>query len=308
MEEINYSIEGTVFNLQRYSIHDGPGIRTIVFLKGCPLACRWCSNPESQNRQPELLFNAQVCIRCGRCISACSRGALSLQNPDRVERSRCSGCGKCQSACLNGALERKGDLRTVEWTMEQLKKDSTYYRRSGGGVTLSGGEPLLQPEFAAQLLKACHALGWNTAIETTLFASEAALRQVLPHVDHALVDIKHMDPEQHQAYTGQRNEMILENARLAAELAPVTIRVPLIPGFNVNDGSDKVIREICEFAKTLKNVREVHLLPYHTYGENKYRLTGREYGMPQTESIPAETIAYLKAAAESCGLICAVGG
>ncbi len=308
MNEINYEATGTVFNLQRYSIHDGPGIRTIVFLKGCPLSCKWCSNPESQRSNPELMFNQVVCRKCGRCVRACSIGAISMNNPERIDRSKCTGCGKCVSACFNDALEQKGQKRSVQELISELKKDATYFRRSGGGVTLSGGEPLMQPEFAAELLKGCQARGWNTAIETTLFASEEALQKVLPFVNHALVDMKHSDSIIHQKYTGQSNEIILKNIRLATEITEVTIRVPLIPGFNVNNMDDTVIQEICSFAKSLNKVKEIHLLPYHTYGESKYGLTGREYEMKSVAGIDEETVNYLKDIVEKNGFICQIGG
>ena len=307
--DINYETQGTVFNIQRYSIHDGPGIRTIVFLKGCPLSCRWCSNPESQTRAAEMIFNQMDCTGCGRCVSACNIGAISMENPQRIDRSICTGCGKCQSACIYEALEQKGEQMTVAQVMEQLKKDSSYYRRSGGGITLSGGEPLVQSEFAAQLLKACQAQGWHTAVETTVFAPEEAIRKVFPYVDLALIDIKSTNDRQHREYTGCSNEIILKNAVLAAELTKVTVRIPVIPGFNTDPGDPAgEIRKICGYAKSLNNVDMIHLLPYHTYGENKYQLTGRQYQMKGTGFLSDREQEHLKQVVEAEGFACMIGG
>ncbi|MGL6200132.1 MAG: glycyl-radical enzyme activating protein [Lachnospiraceae bacterium] len=307
--DINYEAQGTVFNIQRYSIHDGPGIRTIVFLKGCPLSCRWCSNPESQKRSAEMVFNQMNCVGCGRCVSACGIGAISMANPQRIDRNFCTGCGKCQSACLYDGLELKGELMTVAQVVEQLKKDSSYYRRSDGGITLSGGEPLVQSEFAAQLLMACQTQGWHTAIETTVYAPEEALRRVLPYVDLALIDIKSTNNQRHQEYTGCSNEIILKNAVLASQLTKATVRIPVIPGFNSDpDNPAGEIREICRYAKKLNQVDAIHLLPYHNYGENKYQLTGRQYQMKGTGFLGTEEQELLKQVVEAEGFTCMIGG
>lgn len=305
MDVINYDLQGTVFNIQRYSLHDGPGIRTIVFLKGCPLSCKWCSNPESQNPKPELIFNRESCIGCGRCERACSLGAIKLDDPDRIDRTVCTGCGKCQEACVAGALEKKGQRMTVAEVICELKKDAINFRRSGGGITLSGGEPLGQSDFAAELLKACQAQGWHTAMETTMFASEQAVRKVMPYLDLALMDVKMMNDTAHLKYTGQSNVPIHRNAGIAAQMTQVVIRVPLIP--NVNNSADE-IRSICSYAKKLRGIRTIHLLPYHTYGENKYGLLGKNYEMRGVGDMKTEEAANLQKVVEQEGFRCIIGG
>lgn len=305
MSAIRYEQDGIVFDIQRYSIHDGPGIRTIVFLKGCPLACRWCSNPESQRPDPVLMFQKSSCVKCGRCIQACKQGALSFDNPGFVDRSRCTNCGACAEVCLTGALTLKGRRMTVWHVVQELQKDAINYRRSGGGITLSGGEPLVQSDFALELLKACRERGWTTAMETTGCAPKEVIERVMPHVDHALVDLKCIDPAVHQAQTGMPNRQLLENALRIASITSTVVRVPLVPGVNA---TVPAIEAIGRFAKLMPGVGTVHLLPYHTYGENKYELLGRDYPMGDTPAVPAETVAALKAVIEGLGLTCVIGG
>ena len=305
MKEIEYEKEGVVFDIQRYSIHDGPGIRTIVFLKGCPLACQWCCNPESQDPKPSVMFSKASCVKCGKCIQACPNGAISPNNPGLIDRSRCTGCGACAEVCLPGALTMKGRSMTVWQVMQELQKDATNYRRSGGGVTLSGGEPLVQSEFALELLKACKEKGWSTAMETTGHAPKEVVERVMPYVDHALVDIKAVDPKVHESRTGVTNRLILENAIRISMLTSTVVRVPLISGLNADKES---IEAIGKFAKLMPGVNAVHLLPYHTYGENKYELLGRQYTMIGTTPVPAETVDALKGLVEGMGLRCVIGG
>jgi len=305
MSDIKYDQEGTVFDIQRYSIHDGPGIRTIVFLKGCPLSCRWCCNPESQAPQPTILYQDSSCIHCGRCLEACKYGALSRDNPGFVDRSRCVSCGACAEACPTDALTLKGKRMTVWEVMQELQKDATNYRRSGGGITLSGGEPLGQPDFSRELLKACLEKGWNTAMETTGHAPKEVVQDVIPYVTHALVDLKSIDPAVHRANTGVDNRLILENALRIASLTQAVVRVPTVSGVNADPAS---IEAIARFAQRMPGVDTIHLLPYHTYGENKYKLLNREYPMGDTPALPKETVASLKAVVEGFGLTCVIGG
>lgn len=302
---IDYSAVGTVFNIQRYSIHDGPGIRTIAFLKGCPLSCLWCCNPESQNPKPEVMFQASLCIHCGKCLKACKFGALDPQNPGFIDHKKCVACGECVNVCPAGALTMKGQRMTVQQVIQELKRDEINYRRSGGGITLSGGEPLLQSGFATELLKASQAKGWHTAIETTAFASAEAIEKVFPYIDLALLDLKSLDNEIHKRVTGVSNAIILKNARRISEITQTVVRVPTIPQVNA---SPEGIRAICEFVLTLHQVTTVHLLPYHTYGENKYGLLGRDYPMDPETSISEEQIGELKKIVESYGLQCMIGG
>ena len=248
-----YDQIGRIFDIQRFSIHDGPGIRTIVFLKGCYLRCRWCCNPESQEYG-------------------------------------------IQQLTMNGTTKTVGQDITVRELMEDLEKDEVYYRRSGGGITLSGGEAMAQPDFAEAILRACHDRGFNTAIETTAFADREVVARLIPHIDHVMMDIKHMDSVKHRAFTGQPNEKILDNARYIAEHAShLVIRVPVSPGFNDTPAE---IAEIARFAESLPGVHELHLLPYHRLGQDKYDGLGREYTLAHLTPPSAAHMQELKEAAE----------
>lgn len=305
MDTIDYGAEGIVFNIQRFSVHDGPGVRTIVFLKGCPLSCKWCSNPESQSRHPIVMYDPSSCLHCGRCMDACARGAINPANKYWIDRDKCGNCGKCAAVCPAGALVLKGKTMTVEEVIRELGKDATVFRRSGGGVTLSGGEPLMQSRFSAEILKACHMKGWHTAVETTGFGSESDIYTLFPQVDLVLMDIKSVDNEKHSEFIGASNELILKNAKLIAKTAKTVVRVPVIPGFN---NTDRDIKNICKFAKTLPCVNTVHLLPYHTYGQNKYALLGRQYEIPEIKSPSEDEMKHLKDIAENEGFRCVIGG
>ncbi|ABD86739.1 glycyl-radical enzyme activating protein [Rhodopseudomonas palustris] len=306
MSEIKYEQEGIVFDIQRYSIHDGPGIRTIVFLKGCPLACRWCSNPESQKAEPSLFFQKANCVKCGKCKEVCPTGAISPENPAFIDRSKCISCGTCANVCAYGALTMKGRSMTVWQVMQELQKDATNYRRSGGGITLSGGEPLVQSDFALELLKACKDKGWSTAMETTGNVPQEVVERVMPYVDHALVDLKSIDPAVHEKNTARPNRLILENAIRISKLSGNTaVRVPVIPGVNDNPAA---IAAIAQFAKLMHGVETVHLLPYHRFGENKYALLGRDYPMGDTPALAGAKAEALKLVVEGQGLRCLIGG
>ena len=257
---------GRIFDIQRYSVNDGPGIRTIVFLKGCMFRCRWCSNPEGQLFEPVTLK----------------------------------------------AMHGKGDKIagtdvTAGEVMETVLRDSVYYARSGGGLTLSGGEALLQPDFALALFRLAHLHGVNTAIETTGYASREVLDRLLPHIDYVLMDIKHMDPKKHEAFIGKTNERVLENAPYIAQHAHhYTVRVPVIPTFNDTDAE---IAAIARFAASMPGTKAIHLLPYHRLGMDKYTALGRDYGMGTVPLIPDEKMRrLLLVAQESSGLACQIGG
>lgn len=305
MNTIDYDRQGIVFDIQRYSIHDGPGVRTIVFLKGCPLRCRWCSNPESQNPEPELFYRRSACIKCGQCIPVCPTKALDPGNAGFVDRSKCIKCGSCTKVCPTQALKRAGKTMSIAEVMQELRKDAHHYRRSGGGITLSGGEPLFQHEFAKHLLMACHEQGWNTAMETTGCTTREIVRDVIPFVDHVLMDLKAIDPAVHRANTGIDNRIILENALCIASLTHTVVRIPVVPG--VND-SVEAITAIGYFARLMPGVDTVHLLPYHTYGENKYELLGRPYPMADAPNLKPEDMDPFKAAVEGLGFNCVIGG
>lgn len=257
-------VQGRIFDIQRFSLHDGPGIRTIVFLKGCPLRCRWCCNPEGQDWE-----------------------AHRMRLPGKAER-------------LMGRDITAGEVMETVW------RDIPYYSRSGGGLTLSGGEALNQPDFARALLMLAHESGLNTCIETTGYAPREVVAAALPHVDTVLLDIKHTNSEKHVAFTGQPNALILDNAQyIAAHAKALIIRVPVIPTFN---DTDEEIRAIADFAKSLSGVTQLHLLPYHRLGQDKYRALGREYTMRAFAPPTDEKMRHLLTIAEESGLLCRIGG
>ena len=297
--------KGTIFDIQRFSVHDGPGIRTLVFFKGCPLSCQWCSNPESISYAPQLFVVQDNCIRCGQCVKVCPTGAVFYDGKLQIDRDKCCECGRCSEVCYPGALTMTGQSWTVEELIEELEKDEIHYRKSNGGITLSGGEPLAQPEFARDLLKACKAKGWHTAIETSGVASNEVWELVLPYLDMVLLDIKHMNADKHQKFTGQNNSAVLQSAMKLADdgRAELVFRVPVVPDFN-----DKVleIAEIACLAKVLE-VEKLHLLPYHPYGEKKYEDLGMN--VARTFKIPtSEEMQQLKEVVEKFDVVCQIGG
>lgn len=261
---------GTVFNIQRFSTHDGPGIRTVVFLKGCHLRCAWCSNPESNEPERQVMFNRSKCIGCGTCQSVCPSG---IAYPDMGSADDCRRCScQCAAACPSGALEIQGKILSADCVFDEIMRDSLYYANSGGGITLSGGEPLLQPFFCLNLLERAGSAGIHTAVETTGAVPWDVARPVLERCSLVLYDLKHMDDEKHRQFTGVSNRLILRNAERCAESGRRMIfRVPLIGGAN---DDEKNISETGRFAlKT--GVREIHLLPYHRLGEPKYDMLRR---------------------------------
>ncbi len=264
MESTLQNIKGRIFNIQRFSLHDGPGVRTIVFLKGCPLRCRWCCNPESQSFE-------------------------------------------CESITTGGVTKNLGEDITVGEILREVERDRAYYYRSGGGgMTLSGGECLMQPEFSEALLRCAKEKGISTAIETTGYAPIEVIRRLLPYVDTVLMDIKHISSEKHKEFTGKDNALILENAKIIArEARRLIIRTPVIPTFN---DTDEEIRAIVEFAKSLDTVREIHLLPYHRIGSDKYAGLGRKYEMEHIRVPKKEKMQKLLGIVNDIGLEGRIGG
>jgi pyruvate formate lyase activating enzyme len=286
-----------ITNIQGYSIHDGPGIRTVVFFKGCSLACQWCSNPECISGRAELGFFKALCTRCGRCLTVCPEMALTTEVDQfpRIDRNKCTGCGKCAESCYYKALNLYGQAMSVDEVFEAVKRDKMFYDSSGGGITLSGGEVLLQPDFVRSLLDKCRAAGLHTCVETSGCGAESALRLVIEGSDLVLYDLKHLDTALHQRYTGQSNDRILANAEILAQSAVKYIfRVPLIPG--VNDDPLN-IRRTAGFAAALNRRNpSLELMPFHKLGKGKYDSLDRAYpaaGWPVFEDAQIEQIQRL---------------
>jgi len=273
--------DGIVFNIQRYSIHDGPGIRTTVFLKGCPLSCWWCQNPESQLSGQEMIFWGDRCIGCGACSTICPSDAIQIKNGiPLTEKEKCILCGKCIEKCPALAREMIGEKLTIEEVIKEIEKDLVFYEESGGGVTFSGGEPLGQSEFLEGLLNGCREKKIHTAVDTSGYISWEILNKINSKVDLFLYDLKIMDNERHKKYTGISNEIILENLKkLSSVHHNISVRFPVIPG--INDDYQN-IRETGEFLSPLK-ITQVNLLPYHYIGIDKYRRLGRTYKLVTTQ-------------------------
>jgi pyruvate formate lyase activating enzyme len=300
-------MNGIVFDIRRFSIHDGPGIRTTVFLKGCPLRCFWCHNPEGLRPKPEIQFFSSRCIGCGECVRACPEGAQGLSAEDgRVfNRELCVVCGQCVETCYPGGLQITGQAMTVEEVVLEVLKDRTFYETSNGGVTLSGGEPLLQAEFSLALLRRCLEEGLHTAVETTGFARWETLAEFLPLTDLFLMDLKHMDEAKHRQATGVSNERILANARqLAQSGKPVLFRVPVVPGVNDTPAEIAAIAQfVQELAAQAEPGRiELELLPFHRMATDKYTSLGMDYRARELQTPPKEQMAALAEAARQVGV------
>lgn len=273
-------MKGLVFNIQRYSIHDGPGIRTVVFLKGCPLHCLWCCNPESQNQQPELDFNRLLCQKCGKCIEVCPVEAI---HPDvhidplrKIDRQICTLCGECVRVCPSDAQRIIGEWMESETVLQTCLKDDALYRRSGGGITLSGGEPLAQPEFSVELLEKLYERNIHTAIETSGVIHWKIISEIIPFTNLFLYDIKHTDPIKLQTLTGMQNDLAISNLiKLIDHPVQIILRVPIIP--TINDDPEN-LRQIASLTESI-GIREVHLMPFHQYAKDKYYRLGMDYSL-----------------------------
>lgn len=297
---------GTVFNIQKYSIHDGPGIRTSVFLKGCVLACWWCHNPESLALKPVIVFRKNRCIGCGDCIKSCSKEAIMFIDQDlRKDEEKCSLCDACIAACPTGAMEKIGKNMTKADVMKEIEKDRVFYEESGGGVTFSGGEALTQIDFLDSLLEACNSQGIHTALDTSGYAPWQSIARIKDKVDLFLYDIKLMDEGKHSKYTGVSNQLIVENLKkLAANNNKIWIRVPVIPG--INDDKEN-IEKIGAFISSL-SLREVFLLPYHNIAIDKYTRLGKTYQLADLQSPSPGKLDEVSQQLKGFGLNVQIGG
>ena len=298
---------GIIFDIKKFSLHDGPGIRTTVFFKGCGLRCWWCHNPESQHPKSELLLRPELCIQCGTCVAECPQGAIQWSGERFItNRERCDRCGTCVTACTANAREIVGREMTVEQVMAEVLNDVIFYDESGGGVTFSGGEPLLQVEFLLGLLRACKVHDVHTVVDTCGFASPGTLDRVRPYADLFLYDLKLMDDARHRRVTGVPNGSILDNLRRLAEYHhPVVLRVPIIP--HINDDEEN-LRQIGALVRSLPNIKQVDILAYHRLGMDKHERLNSPNPMPETVPPSADKMAAIKCLLESFGLDVTIGG
>ena len=298
---------GIIFDIKRYAIHDGPGIRTTVFFKGCPLRCRWCQNPESWESGPELGLRIGRCRACRQCLEACKRGAIEFSSDRPVtDPSRCSLCGECVDACPTGAREIIGRQVTVAEILAEIEKDIVFYDQSGGGATFSGGEPLMQPDFLRELLLQCRAREIHTVVDTSGYAEPRVIETIADCVDLFLCDVKHMDSREHERLTGVGNELILANIqRLAVGGRKVTIRLPVIPSFNDDDQN---LTATGEFVASLRDVTRIDLLPYHRGGRYKADRLTREYELLEVDSSTDARLAAMVEKLSGFGFTIRIGG
>lgn len=292
-------LTSTIFDIKRYALHDGPGIRTTAFLKGCPLACGWCHNPESQAPEAELLIRANRCTRCGACVEVCPQGAIRLEATSLTDRVRCTRCGRCAEVCFSGARELVGREITVAALLREVERDTPFHDASGGGVTFSGGEPLLQPEFLAEALRACREREIHTVVDTCGYAPWEAFERLWQDVQLFLYDLKLMDDARHRSATGASNAPILRNLRSLSERgAAIRIRLPLIPG--VNDDEENLHR-LGAFLASLPRRHPVELLGYHDIAGAKYAALARLYPLADTRPPTPEALEAARRTLEACG-------
>jgi pyruvate formate lyase activating enzyme len=296
-----------VLNISRMTVHNGPGIRTLIQFKGCPLRCVWCSTPESQSDKPELAVFPDKCIYCNQCLAVCPTNAVYLNDTMlSIDRNKCNVCGKCASVCYSEALRLLGREMTVTEIVQEVKKDEVAYKHSNGGVTLSGGEPLLEIQFTVELLQSLSRSGISAGVDTSGYVPSKNLELTLPYVSFFLWDIKLMDEQKHKEFTGVSNRLILDNLNLITKKGvPVYVRVPLIPGYT---DSKENIKATCEFAQGLASLVEVDLLPLHHFGMARYASLNRPYPLKGVPLISNGTMQEIKSLVESCGLNCTIVG
>jgi pyruvate formate lyase activating enzyme len=296
-----------VLNIQRMTVHNGPGMRTLILFKGCPLHCLWCSTPESQKSEPELEVSPNKCNHCEKCLSVCHSKAIHFNHETvGIDRSLCNNCGKCAQECYPETLKLVGHLMTVDELLEEVRKDSVMYRCSGGGVTISGGEPLLNFEFNREFLPALKNEGINIGVDTSGYVPRNHIEPLLPYLDFFLWDLKNMDPVAHKKLTGVSNRLILSNARwISARKCAIYIRIPLIPGCNDSEAN---LKATCVFAQSLSSVVQIDLLPLHHLGKSRYESLNRPYPIDNIPLIQDDVLDNMKHLVESFGLKCTIGG
>ncbi len=300
--------KGIIFDIKRYAIHDGPGIRTTVFLKGCPLQCQWCQNPEGIESRPEILLRSRRCAEdCDACVPACPQGAISKKGRYvEFETEKCDFCRKCEDVCVYDALEVVGREVTVHEALEEIERDRVFFEESGGGITFSGGEPLMQLDFVQAILTEIKKRNIHTTLDTSGYVNFKDLERISDHVDLFLYDIKIMDEKKHKKYTGVSNAIILENLhKLSKRGTPVTVRIPLISGINDDEQN---VEFFAEYMQTLINIKQIHLLPYHKGGCEKYRNLRKEEPLKTFQPPTEERIDEIKQILAESGFSVQTGG
>lgn len=297
-----------ISEIQRFCVHDGPGIRTTVFFQGCPLHCKWCQNPETISSEPIILYNKEQCVGCTACISSCPRNAISVTGNGIVitDKDKCDKCGKCCEECYFLARTLSSKQYSVKQLFDEIQKDKVVFKRSGGGITISGGEPLLQADFNEEFLILCKNEGYTTAVETAGFVHNDTIKRFVPLIDTFLFDMKMFDCKKHKYWTGVPNNSILENLRTVTSMHDnVVIRVPLIP--SVND-TDEEFGKMMNFVASLRHVNSVHILPFHQFGSSKYDLAQMDYAMREFSEDNLERVNACRDIAEKLGFRVNVGG
>jgi pyruvate formate lyase activating enzyme len=297
---------GSVADIQRYCLHDGPGIRTVIFLKGCPLECQWCANPETQSTDPELTISSKTCFGCGACVEICPQNAITIKTQSskslipHINWSLCDNCLACTDTCVTGSLDRVGRIYSASEIIAIVMHDLAFYERSSGGVTLSGGEPTLQPQFSEAILRGCKSRGIHTAIETCGACPWAELEAILPYCDLVYFDVKDLDPQRHQEFTGRSNELILSNLEQILRFKEkVIVRIPIIPGIN---DSEEHIAQVADYIQSLDSRLECELIPYHRLGIAKYKNLGRTYQMGKLQPVSRAYLEKQKMLLSSFGI------
>ena len=298
-------MDGTIFDIQRYSIHDGPGIRTTVFFKGCPLSCKWCANPESQKIFAQIFYRKNKCKVCGKCVEICPLGAISLKSDSiELDRALCDLCMKCVDACSTHALSRTGTIEPLKSIIEEISSDELFYRNSGGGITVSGGEPLFQPKFLKALLEEARERSLHTAVDTCGFAKWKVIEEILDYTDIILFDLKHLDSVEHKKATGVGNELILENfQRIIEKKKRIWVRIPVIPGFN---DSEQHIEKMADFLSKMP-IEKVSLLAFHEWGKTKYKALGIDFPLNGVSTLEEEKLVPVREILKSRGLEVEIG-